>query len=133
MRIMLIEWLKNKVYIGMNIFVGSEKNPTFLVEINKNITVYKPDKYSKNEDPYEKYILGEIILETSFDSVIYKGLTKYNIPGYPIKAYITPEIIIRIKDKYICISNKLTYKFKDKTMKKNKKKKTKKTMKKKTI
>jgi len=130
---MLIEWLKNKVYIGMNIFVGSEKNPTFLVEINKNITVYKPDKYSKNEDPYEKYILGEIILETSFDSVIYKGLTKYNIPGYPIKAYITPEIIIRIKDKYICISNKLTYKFKDKTMKKNKKKKTKKTMKKKTI
>ena len=111
----------------MNIFVGSEKNPTFLVEINKNITVYKPDKYSKNEDPYEKYILGEIILETSFDSVIYKGLTKYNIPGYPIKAYITPEIIIRIKDKYICITNKLTYK--DKTMKKNKMKK-KKTMKK---
>lgn len=111
----------------MNIFVGSEKNPTFLVEINKNITVYKPDKYSKNEDPYEKYSLGEIILQTSFDSVIYKGLTKYNIPGYPIKAYITPEIIIRIKDKYICITNKLTYK--DKTMKKNKMKK-KKTMKK---
>ena len=110
----------------MNIFVGSEKNPTFLVEINKNITVYKPDKYSKNEDPYEKYSLGEIILQTSFDSVIYKGLTKYNIPGYPIKAYITPEIIIRIKDKYISISNKLTYNYK--TMKKNKKK----TMKKKT-
>ena len=121
----------------MNIFVGSEKNPTFLVEINKNITVYKPDKYSKNEDPYEKYSLGEIILQTSFDSVIYKGLTKYNIPGYPIKAYITPEIIIRIKDKYICITNKLTYnyKFKDKTMKTMKKNKMKKnkTMKKKTI
>ena len=112
----------------MNIFVGSEKNPTFLVEINKNITVYKPDKYSKNEDPYEKYSLGEIILQTSFDSVIYKRLTKYNIPGYPIKAYITPELIIRIKDKYICITNKLTYKFK-KTMKKNKKNKKKKTMK----
>jgi len=135
---MLIEWLKNKVYIGMNIcdyfniFVGSEKNPTFLVELNKNnVTVYKPDKYSKNEDPYEKYILGEIILETSFYSVIYKELKKYNIPGYSIKAYITPEIIIRIKDKYISISNKLTYnyKFKDKTMKK--KKTMKKTMKKK--
>ena len=95
----------------MNIFVGSEKNPTFLVEINKNITVYKPDKYSKNEDPYEKYSLGEIILQTSFDSVIYKRLTKYNIPGYPIKAYITPELIIRIKDKYICITNKLIYIF----------------------
>jgi len=130
---MLIKWLKNKVYIGMNIFVGSEKNPTFLVEINKNITVYKPDKYSKNEDPYEKYSLGEIILETSFDSVIYKGLTKYNIPGYPIKAYITPELIIRIKDKYICITNKLTYNYKFKDKFKDKKTMKKKTMKKKTM
>jgi len=118
----------------MKVFVGSEKNPTFLVEINKNITVYKPDKYSKNEDPYEKYSLGEIILETSFDSVIYKGLMKYNVPGYSIKAYTTPQLIIRIKDKYVCISNTLTYNSKCKVNKtiKKKTKKTKKTKKKKT-
>jgi len=112
----------------MKVFVGSEKKPTFLVEINKkNVTVYKPDKYSKNEDPYEKYSLGEIVLETSFDAIIYKGLMKYNIPGYSMNSYITPELSIRIKDKYICITNKLTYNCKDKkTMKKTKKNKTKK-------
>ena len=60
----------------MNIFVGSEKNPTFLVEINKNITVYKPDKYSKNEDKLtlaDKYKLISDYMppEPELDSIIY--------------------------------------------------------------
>jgi hypothetical protein len=36
-------------------FVGSKTIPDFLVELSKkDLTIYKPDKYSKNEEFYEK-------------------------------------------------------------------------------
>ena len=44
-------------------FVGKKTKPSFLLEVipeKKIISIYKPDKYSKNEEFYEKYALGEI-------------------------------------------------------------------------
>ena len=43
-------------------FVGDKLKPSFLVEIIKKqkiVSIYKPDKYSKNEEFYEKYSLGK--------------------------------------------------------------------------
>jgi hypothetical protein len=41
-------------------FVGSKSNPSFLVEVTpKKITVYQPDEYSKKEEFYERYSLGQ--------------------------------------------------------------------------
>ena len=39
-------------------FVGDKIKPSFLIEINtkqKIVSIYKPDKISKNEEFYEKY------------------------------------------------------------------------------
>lgn len=78
-------------------FVGKKSNPTFLVEVDKKINIYKPDKYSKNEEFYEKYSLGELILETKYDEVFANPVS--------FKKYLyAPELIIKIKKKYIILS-----------------------------
>ena len=90
------------------IFVGNKKsNPTFLVEIieqTNQISVYKPDKYSKNQDFYEKYSLGKLYIQTNYDDI------NFITPIIPYKNYFlfTSNIIFKIKNKYLSISNIIT-------------------------
>jgi hypothetical protein len=85
-------------------FVGSKKKPKFLIEIiNKTIKVYTPDKYSKNEEFFEKYSLGELLLDTKYENILF---TKDVVPFKHYK--YTPEIIVKIKNKYIILSETIT-------------------------
>jgi hypothetical protein len=81
-------------------FVGSKSFPEFLVELRKNdITIYKPDKYSKDEEFYEKYALGKIVFTAKNSQIIFTQ----NTVSYKKEKY-TPELIIRTKDKYILVN-----------------------------
>lgn len=81
-------------------FVGSKTIPDFLVELSKkDLTIYKPDKYSKNEEFYEKYTLGKVIFTAKNAEIIF---TK-NVVSYKNEKY-TPELVIRTKDKYILVN-----------------------------
>ena len=85
-------------------FVGSKTSPEFLVELDKkkDITIYKPDKYSKDEEFYEKYALGKIVFKAKNAEIIFTQ----NIISYKKEKY-TPEVIIRNKDKYIFVSKNI--------------------------
>ncbi len=84
-------------------FVGSKTTPDFLVELNKNnLTIYKPDKYSKDEEFYEKYALGKVVFTAKNSEIIF---TK-NIVSYKKEKY-TPELIIRTKNKYIFVNKNI--------------------------
>ena len=84
-------------------FVGSKSKPSFLVEVtSKKINVYKPDTYSKEEDFYERYSLGEKVLETSYSRILFEIVP---IP-YKYHFYV-PEMIVVIKKKHILIKNKI--------------------------
>jgi hypothetical protein len=55
-------------------FVGSKSKPQYLIEIiekNKSISIYTPDKFSKNEEFYEKYSLGKLLLETNYNTILF--------------------------------------------------------------
>jgi hypothetical protein len=83
-------------------FVGDKLKPSFLIEVIKKqkiISIYKPDKYSKNEEFYEKYSLGKLLIQTKYNDIIFiKKPVSY-------KNYLfSPEIIIKIKNKYLIIS-----------------------------
>lgn len=87
-------------------FVGSKTKPTFLVEIdtkNKHLQIYTPDKYSKNEEFYEKYTLGKKVLDIKYKNIIFcekpilyksKKASKY-----------VCELILNINNKYYLVSN----------------------------
>lgn len=81
-------------------FVGNKTKPAFLVEINKKtVNIYKPDKYSKNEEFYEKYSLGTLVIDTKFNNITFsKTPVSYKTYHY------VPEIIFKIKDKYLSVS-----------------------------
>ena len=84
-------------------FVGSKTTPDFLVELNKNnLTIYKPDKYSKDEEFYEKYALGKIVFIAKNAEIIFTQ----TVISYKKEKY-TPELIIRTKDKYILVSKNI--------------------------
>ena len=52
-------------------FVGDKLKPSFLIDvIKKIISIYKPDKYSKNED-FSKYSLGKLLLQTKYNDIIF--------------------------------------------------------------
>ena len=81
-------------------FVESKLSPEFLVELRKkDLTIYKPDKYSKDEEFYEKYALGKIVFTAKNAEIIFTQ----NVVSYKKEKY-TPELIIRIKDKYILVN-----------------------------
>jgi hypothetical protein len=81
-------------------FVGSKSSPEFLVEFRKkDLTIYKPDKYSKDEEFYEKYALGKIVFTAKNAEIIFTQ----NTVSYKKEKY-TPELIIRTKDKYILVN-----------------------------
>ena len=83
-------------------FVGDKLKPSFLVEVNKKkkiVSIYKPDKYSKNEDFYEKFSLGKLLIQTKYDNIFF--IKK----PVPYKKYLyTTEIIFEIKNKYLIVS-----------------------------
>ena len=84
-------------------FVGEKSKPSFLLEVipgKKIISVYKPDKYSKNEEFYEKYSLGKMIISTKFDNIIF---SKKPV-SYKNHYLFVPKIIVKIKNKYIVVS-----------------------------
>ena len=82
-------------------FVGSKTTPEFLVELHKkDLTIYKPDKYSKDEEFYEKYALGKVVFTAKNAEIIF---TQNVVSTHKIYKY-TPEIIIRTKDKYILVN-----------------------------
>ena len=84
-------------------FVGSKLSPEFLVEFSKkDLTIYKPDKYSKNEEFYEKYALGKIVFTAKNAEIIFIQ----NTISYKKEKY-TPELIVRTKDKYILVSKNI--------------------------
>lgn len=83
-------------------FVGSKLNPSFLIEVtSKKITVYKPDEYSKGEDFYERYSLGQKVLETNYSNIFSKNPVPYK------KHLYVPELIVVIKKKNILIKNRI--------------------------
>jgi len=83
-----------------SIFIGSKAKPTYLVEINpakKEIHIYKPDRFSKHEEFYEKYSLGQLVLTSKYDKII--------VQPAAYKHYLhAPEMIIVIKKKPIRIA-----------------------------
>lgn len=90
-------------------FVGDKLKPSFLVEVlikQKKINIYKPDNYSKNEQFYEKYSLGKLLIQTKYDNIIF---SKKPVPYK--KNLFVPEIIFKIKNKYLIVSK--TIKVKD--------------------
>ena len=83
-----------------SIFIGSKAKPTFLVEIypsKKQIVVYKPDRFSKNEEFYEKYSLGQEVLTARYDKIIVQP-TAYK------QLLHAPEMIVIVKKKPIRIA-----------------------------
>ena len=71
-------------------FVGSKSSPEFLVELHKkDLTIYKPDKYSKDEEFYEKYALGKVVFTAKNAEIIFTQ----NTVSYKKEKY-TPEVII---------------------------------------
>ena len=90
-----------------NIFVGCEKNPSYLVVIDKkNIIIYQPDKFSMDSDAkldfFEKYVLGKIILNIKYKNIYYKEKPKkYNI----FNSKIVSELIIKIHGNKIILNN----------------------------
>ena len=89
-------------------FVGKKSRPSFLVEViphKKIISIYKPDKYSKNGDLdfYEKYALGEMIITTKFNNIVFSK----NPVSYKNNLFV-PIIILKIKNKYFIISKTIS-------------------------
>lgn len=83
-------------------FVGNKARPSFLVELDpakKTISVYAPDQYSKNEEFYEKYALGKVIIQTTYQHVIFckKPVAYKNV------LYV-PDLIVHMKNKYVQFS-----------------------------
>jgi hypothetical protein len=86
-------------------FVGSKSSPEFLVELRKktkDITIYKPDKISKDEEFYEKYALGKIVFTAKNAEIIFTQ----NTVSYKKEKY-TPELIIRTNNKYILVNKNI--------------------------
>ena len=91
-----------------SILIGKKAKPTYLVEIapnKKQLTVYKPDQYSKSEEFYERYVLGETVLTTKYDKLFFKAhpVAYRRMKGAPELLYAT-EMVVVIKKKQIRIS-----------------------------
>lgn len=84
------------------LFVGSKTKPSFLIEINlkkKIFSVYQPDEFSKKEEFFERYSLGKLLITTKYNEIIF---LKKPVP-YKDNLYV-PEVIFKIKKKYLFIS-----------------------------
>jgi hypothetical protein len=87
-------------------FVGNKSKPSFLVEVipdKKIVSIYKPDKYSKNQEFHDKYALGEMVIRTKFNNIY------FNKKPVSYKDFLfVPEIMLKIKKKYLVISKTIT-------------------------
>lgn len=89
-------------------FVGNKSKPSFLVEVipdKKIVSIYKPDKYSKNEEFHDKYALGELLIRTKFSNIYFNK----NPVSYKDFLFV-PEIMFKIKKKYWVVSKTITEK-----------------------
>ena len=92
------------MYSMKSFFVGSKSKPSFLVEVSpKKICVYKPDAFSKKESFYERYSLGEKVLDTAYTDIIFETM-----PVAYKEHYYVPEIILLYKKKKYLIKDKIT-------------------------
>ena len=86
-----------------SIFVGSKSKPTFLVEIlpkKKEISIYTPDVFSKNEEFYEKYALGKLVIKAKYTAITCGTI--------PYKGYLyAPEFAVTINNRKFMITNKI--------------------------
>jgi hypothetical protein len=92
-----------------SILIGKKGKPTYLVEIEpKKLTIYKPDRYSKQEDFYEQYVLGEVVLTTPYNKILFtKAPIAYRrVMDAPDLLYVT-ELIIVVKKKHIRVSTSI--------------------------
>ena len=110
-------------------FVGKKSKPSFLVEVipdKKIISIYKPDKYSKSEEFYEKYSLGELIMTSTFNTIIFskKPVTytqvehaESNRSNTSVSSYkggifndnlFVPIIMLKIRNKYCIVSKTIS-------------------------
>jgi len=100
------------VYSRMkSILIGKKAKPTYLVEIDpkkKLLTIYKPDQYSKGEEFYERYVLGENIVTTKYDKLLFKEAPiAYRDVMYAPKLLYAPDMIVVFKKKQLHVSTRL--------------------------
>lgn len=98
-------------------FIGSKKNPYYMVEINrknKKIIIYKPDKHSlKCKDFCEKYYLGELIYDINYSKIFYmkNDLTEYTELYETIYegSFILSEMVIQTnkEGEYLLLKDKV--------------------------
>ena len=94
-----------------SILIGKKGKPTYLVEIDqkkKQLTIYKPDQYSKGEDFYERYVLGEKIVTTKYDKLLFKEAPiAYRDVMYAPKLLYAPDMVIAFKKKQLHLSTRM--------------------------
>jgi len=94
-----------------SILIGKKAKPTYLVEIDtkkKQLTIYKPDQYSAGEEFYERYVLGEKIVATKYDKLLFKEAPiAYRDVKYAPKMLYASEMIVVIKKKQLHISTRI--------------------------
>jgi hypothetical protein len=94
-----------------SILIGKKAKPTYLVEIDpkkKLLTIYKPDQYSKGEEFYERYVLGEKVVATKYDKLLFKEAPiAYRDVMYAPKLLYAPDMIVIVKKKQVYISTRI--------------------------
>ena len=94
-----------------SILIGKKAKPTYLVEIDpkkKQLTIYKPDQYSAGEEFYERYVLGEKIVATKYDKLLFKEAPiAYRDVKYAPKLLYASEMIVVIKKKQLHVSTRI--------------------------
>lgn len=88
----------------MEIFVGKKSNPTFLVVFEskiKQITIYRPDHFSENEEFYEKYSLGKVVLKKKYDKIYLPPIT------FCKSHCFIPTLIFKTNYRNILVSTKI--------------------------
>ena len=95
-------------------FIGDKKNPTFMIEINRDthiLTIFTPDKYSKkSKEFFETYYLGNILFQGKYQKIAYKKNDKdiYDAKDGSIEnAIIVSEMIIQTKKMYFFVKDNL--------------------------
>jgi hypothetical protein len=86
-------------------FVGTKTEPTYLIEIyrtQKIVRVYRPDCDSEELNAYEKYILGELVMDAKYKVI------QFSKPPVPYKTLkdaprimYSPTIMLAVKKEFI--------------------------------
>jgi hypothetical protein len=94
-----------------SILIGKKGKPTYLVEIDqkkKQLAIYKPDQYSAGEEFYERYVLGEKVVVTKYDKLLFKEAPiAYRDVMYAPKLLYPSDMIVVFKKKQLHVSTRL--------------------------